>query len=262
MIKLYRKIRYNLMEKNNTGKYLKYAIGEIILVMIGILLALQINNWNEQRRDRIKEQVILKQLKEDYQANLKQLKQKIDMRKTIIKSALNIFKAMDYPNEIIRDSLIKDIGTINDDPTFDPIQNDLTSSGNLRLITNVQLKRLLSNWSSDIVALTEVERNWAQMVNQQMEYVIANLGISRDVANSWMNSSDHLWLLDGNTNSAKTIIGNSKYSASIIEITSSRELEGLVSCAISYNKPANIVSKALVKRINDIINLIDNEIIE
>jgi len=47
MIKFFRKIRQNLLMENKTGKYLKYAIGEIILVMIGILLALQINNWNE-----------------------------------------------------------------------------------------------------------------------------------------------------------------------------------------------------------------------
>ena len=40
------------MEKNNTGKYFKYAIGEIILVVIGILIALQINNWNEEKQDR------------------------------------------------------------------------------------------------------------------------------------------------------------------------------------------------------------------
>jgi hypothetical protein len=46
MIKFFRKIRFDLMEKNKTGKYLKYAIGEIILVVIGILFALQINNWN------------------------------------------------------------------------------------------------------------------------------------------------------------------------------------------------------------------------
>ncbi len=50
MIKFFRKIRYDLMEKNKTGKYLKYAIGEIILVVTGILIALQINNLNEQRK--------------------------------------------------------------------------------------------------------------------------------------------------------------------------------------------------------------------
>ena len=50
MIKFFRRIRYNLMETGKTAKYLKYAIGEIALVMIGILLALQVNNWNEKRK--------------------------------------------------------------------------------------------------------------------------------------------------------------------------------------------------------------------
>ncbi len=49
MIKFFRKIRYDLMNQNKTTKYFKYAIGEIILVVIGILIALQINNWNENR---------------------------------------------------------------------------------------------------------------------------------------------------------------------------------------------------------------------
>ena len=57
------------MEQNKTGKYLKYAIGEIILVVIGILIALQINNWNENRKENIIENKILvevsKGLKED-----------------------------------------------------------------------------------------------------------------------------------------------------------------------------------------------------
>ncbi|MCA0154279.1 DUF6090 family protein [Winogradskyella vincentii] len=69
MIKFFRKIRYDLMEKNKTGKYLKYAIGEIILVVIGILIALQINNWNEKRKTtEIRNnyyQQVLKDLKKD-----------------------------------------------------------------------------------------------------------------------------------------------------------------------------------------------------
>ena len=51
------------MEQNKTGKYFKYAIGEILLVVIGILIALQINNWNEQRKTRQSEQEILNNLK-------------------------------------------------------------------------------------------------------------------------------------------------------------------------------------------------------
>jgi len=57
------------MEQNNTGKYLKYAIGEIILVVIGILIALQINNWNEQRKDQIKENIIVKSLYDEFVDN-------------------------------------------------------------------------------------------------------------------------------------------------------------------------------------------------
>ena len=53
MIKFFRKIRYDLMEKNKTVKYFKYAIGEIVLVVIGILIALSINNWNENRKSDI-----------------------------------------------------------------------------------------------------------------------------------------------------------------------------------------------------------------
>ncbi len=50
MIKFFRKIRQNLLSEGKSGKYLKYAIGEIILVVIGILIALGINNWNENRK--------------------------------------------------------------------------------------------------------------------------------------------------------------------------------------------------------------------
>lgn len=54
MVKFFRHIRRDLMEKNKTGKYLKYAIGEIVLVVIGILIALSIKNWNTERIDSIR----------------------------------------------------------------------------------------------------------------------------------------------------------------------------------------------------------------
>ena len=54
MIKFFRKIRQKLLAENKISKYLIYAFGEIILVVIGILIALQINNWNEGRKDQIR----------------------------------------------------------------------------------------------------------------------------------------------------------------------------------------------------------------
>ncbi|HAT67789.1 MAG TPA: hypothetical protein DCS66_24850, partial [Flavobacteriaceae bacterium] len=65
MIKFFRKIRQNLISQGKTAKYLKYAIGEIALVVIGILIALQINNWNETRKEKKVETVILSILLED-----------------------------------------------------------------------------------------------------------------------------------------------------------------------------------------------------
>jgi sensor domain CHASE-containing protein len=56
MIKFFRKIRQNMIKENRTSKYLLYAIGEIVLVVIGILIALSINNSNQER----KEEIILK----------------------------------------------------------------------------------------------------------------------------------------------------------------------------------------------------------
>lgn len=58
MIKFFIKIRQNLILEGKSGKCLKYAIGEIILVVIRILIAIQINNWNENRKNNIQENLI------------------------------------------------------------------------------------------------------------------------------------------------------------------------------------------------------------
>ena len=69
MIKFFRKIRQNLLSDGKTGKYLKYAIGEILLVVIGILIALQINNWNENRKQEISKQNLMLSLKKEFLIN-------------------------------------------------------------------------------------------------------------------------------------------------------------------------------------------------
>ncbi|WP_204346701.1 DUF6090 family protein [Psychroserpens algicola] len=73
MIKFFRKIRQKLLSENKFSKYLIYAIGEIILVVIGILIALQINNWNENRKRSNEELSILKDLKKGLEADLSDL---------------------------------------------------------------------------------------------------------------------------------------------------------------------------------------------
>ncbi|MGB5271860.1 MAG: DUF6090 family protein, partial [Eudoraea sp.] len=84
MFKFFRKIRQNLLTENppngragKFGKYLLYAIGEIVLVVIGILFALQINNWNEFKKDRAVENKLLIELKENLNTNLVRLTDEI-----------------------------------------------------------------------------------------------------------------------------------------------------------------------------------------
>jgi hypothetical protein len=77
MIKFFRKIRQNLLSEGKTGKYFKYAIGEIVLVVIGILIALGINSWNQDRLSNQQQKVYLNNFKEELVSNNKLL-QRID----------------------------------------------------------------------------------------------------------------------------------------------------------------------------------------
>ena len=73
MIKFFRKIRQNSLMENKTGKYLKYAVGEILLVVIGILIALQINNWNEDRKQQDSLNAIYLITKEDINHDISEI---------------------------------------------------------------------------------------------------------------------------------------------------------------------------------------------
>lgn len=103
MIKFFRNIRQNLLNEGKTTKYIKYAIGEIILVVIGILIALSINNWNEKRKNEIKILSILKEVQNDLQEDIlksKELFGYYKRRDSIIQLALdNKLTKDDYLSE-------------------------------------------------------------------------------------------------------------------------------------------------------------------
>ncbi|MBT8323907.1 MAG: hypothetical protein HKN99_01045 [Winogradskyella sp.] len=104
MIKFIRQIRYNLISENKTGKYFKYAIGEIILVVIGILIALQINNWNIENSNSAQEQAYLKRLiqeLDDEMTNYTRIKENFTNQQEAINALLAIWNE---PNTVIRDT--------------------------------------------------------------------------------------------------------------------------------------------------------------
>ncbi|WP_162254192.1 DUF6090 family protein [Sediminicola sp. YIK13] len=90
--------------ENKTGKYLKYAIGEIVLVVIGILIALQINNWNEQRKASISERALYRRILKDLEADEKRIINHIDYYQTDKKMLKQIYQ--DTQGLLSQDSLI------------------------------------------------------------------------------------------------------------------------------------------------------------
>lgn len=91
MIKFFRNIRSQLLGKGKIGKYFKYAIGEVLLVMIGILLALQVNNWNERRKNTLVEKDLLFNIKHAFQSDLDNV---IDQRMKQCQEILNVTNAL------------------------------------------------------------------------------------------------------------------------------------------------------------------------
>ena len=152
MIKFFRHIRKSLLMENKTGKYFKYAIGEIILVVIGILIALQINNWNEKEKDITKEQQILLSLREEFKQNIAELNFDHKINQSCINTLvmlLNFDVTKDFETQTI-DSLM---GQVFNFATFDArlgVMNDITSSGKLELIRDSKLRYALNQWTGEL----------------------------------------------------------------------------------------------------------------
>jgi hypothetical protein len=149
MIKFFRKIRYDLMEKNKTGKYLKYAIGEIVLVVIGILIALQINNSNEERKERVVEYEYLKRVYIDLQKDIDYLNEKILFAERSSES-FNSFIIEMHRVQRRKEDMIRLISSVNWDAQNliiqDKTYSEIISSGKLSMISRKDIKESIDNY--------------------------------------------------------------------------------------------------------------------
>jgi hypothetical protein len=209
MIKLFRNIRKNLLNEGKTSKYFKYAIGEIILVVIGILIALQINNWNEHRKNKLTESDYYCKLLADFELD----RQNITF----------LYKESEHKIEISK-RLLLDLNRKNKDKTyllnnylqglrtnaFVPSRvamTDIVSSGKLNLLTNDSLKNDLLRYYGELDKLLyQLEINQSkslervflyddhlQFGGQYFEYVEKSLGkeISQTLPiNNWHLDSE------------------------------------------------------------------------
>ncbi len=163
MIKFFRKIRQNLLMENKTGKYLKYAIGEIALVVIGILIALQINNWNENRKNSNKETTVLANIHKEFKQNQKQLDSIVILHRISYSNSAKIIKLFPIKSKLepkILDSLSVQLLLSYGGVTFNPSQtsiNALASTSTFDIIKSETLRDLLISWNDLITDYQEEE---------------------------------------------------------------------------------------------------------
>jgi hypothetical protein len=178
MIKFFRKIRQNLLSEGKTGKYFKYAIGEIILVVIGILIALTINNWNQERIVTKENQVILQNLNKEFSENLIQLDSSISNFDNVIDGLdklLTIMRTQDSNlTDIEFDRLLhKTFVTPNWTPSSFVLV-ELKNSGALSQLNNNKLKTLLFKWEREFDNMKRIDEGYTLYGSEYIEFITKN----------------------------------------------------------------------------------------
>ena len=195
MFTLLRKVRHSLIKAGSTQRYLLYAFGEIILVVLGILIALQINNWNIANKNQQKEVKILKSLKDDFQSNLNEL---VQVSSTLPVELSRLYFNLDHfgtsNNEFSRaeiDSMINTGFIITD--LVDGALNSVLNSDQLELISNDSLRFMLTRFPSSVRKFKQHETHHLgtiiDMQRPMLEQYVSLLDLPRDML-AWMGMSD------------------------------------------------------------------------
>lgn len=183
MIPFFRKIRYKLAQDNQLLKYSRYAIGEILLVVVGILLALQINTWNGQRLERKEEVKILRGIKKDLENTIEEFEFHNEIRSAVLDATKRIYtlaNSDDFPEEEL-DSLI---GLTFYRPTFNNqlgFINLLFTSGKINLIKSDSIKEFLIQWPGSIEDMIEEEQYALLMLQNHYYPVLAKYLVVQDL---------------------------------------------------------------------------------
>jgi hypothetical protein len=240
-----------------------YAIGEIILVVIGILFALQINNWNQERQNRAQESIVLNQLLNEYSNNLAQLNSKIETRDDIMKSSLAI---LDYrgiaQNEIKTDSLNIHIARTLTRPTFDPelgVTNELSNSGKLYYLTNAELRQSITAFPSFLSELREEEMVTFNLIEERyFPFLIDNYQLGPILSHNMTDHSFHSKIqmidLDRKEMSDGLFQINSPY-----DLINNPDMEDYMALMFTNTEYTNLQSYGVKSKIEQIISLIKSE---
>ncbi|WP_435624245.1 DUF6090 family protein [Flagellimonas sp.] len=149
MIKFFRKIRQKLISEKKFSQYLLYAVGEIILVVIGILIALQINDYSEQKKERKKEQVLLSNLSKDVALDIQQIENNTMLSRERLKRLDSLIQLLKSPENLDEDRFVRQSYEFVFDQYFKSnsgIFDEAVSSGKMSFVQNESLRQDIFNY--------------------------------------------------------------------------------------------------------------------
>ncbi|RNC87987.1 MAG: ankyrin repeat domain-containing protein [Winogradskyella sp.] len=178
MIKFFRHIRKSLLEKNQMGKYFKYAIGEILLVVIGILIALQINNWKDAKENKKIEFNYLKGIVSNLNDDIDELEELLANDSLTINAYTHILRPF-QGNEInlYSRAFLTSLGYVQLTPKFDGnsiVFEDMKSSGKINFIQSDALRFALFEYYNLSQKNNEVHKKNNVLINNLIAKAFTN----------------------------------------------------------------------------------------
>ena len=252
MIKFFRKIRQKLLVENRFNKYLLYAFGEIILVVIGILIALQINNWNENKKQTAKTKSLIERLLKENKNNQKTIATYLETYETLRKNNSEFFNLFNsnieniksykldslFFNSIVDFNLIISLNTLN----------EAMDNGEISTIKNEALRKRLYNLTTMIdyikerVALFNDDNN-----NFLFPFLYKNTNLRKLNSNFFPKQFDKIKPSKMKDTDYKFLLNN-------------REFENLMTSRFAYTTEITILFKSLSKILDKMTLKLEEEL--
>lgn len=262
MIKFFRHIRRSLINQNNMGKYFKYAIGEILLVVIGILIALSINNWNQNRNDAKKEISYLNNLLTELDSNK-------DWSEFYIEFSKKQYVAANYLSDVINSKVDSiDVETFVDaifrchylpHPNFGKnVWEELKSTGDLSIIKNKKLTQSLSSYFNYLDYPVNLEKEWGltHIKYRDLANEIIDFEIVKKIAEKRVKSNK----IDNSLIESKFAIDRQQLKQMVEEFKAVEDIPGLLVDIYINRTVAEMTYKHILDETNRVQAIIEKEI--
>ena len=242
-----------MLAENKFSKYLLYALGEIILVVVGILIAVAINNSQQNKSIQKKEQTYLKGLQEEFNTSKRKLQELLEVNKQNYLGAKTIIESISNPDRSLNEKQFSELlfHSFSSDISFNAnnsLLNEMVNSGSLKDITNSKLRIRLTNWAS---TLEDIARQEEELGNQRVKV----LDMFRTETNSIRT------ILEQTNPNSEINFKKKKSSVSNLNLLESLEFENNIIMFYLTSKATETSHyKPLMKELNSILTLLQTEI--